>query len=188
MAEDQQTDEAIAAAVGVTKTTLENWKQRPEFRDRVQGHIQAFAEAIRDKGIAERVNRVEALNDRWRRMQQVIDERAEAMEGEVAGGGTGLLVRQEKQIGAGERAIHVVEYALDTGILSELRQHEKQAAQELGQWTEKQEHSGRDGAAIQYQVEVRPFDYRAASQHLAPPDADRAGIPDDPWIGTRQGY
>lgn len=33
----------------------------------------------------------------------------------------------------------VYEYELDTGLLKELREHEKQAAQELGQWTERKD-------------------------------------------------
>ena len=37
------------------------------------------------------------------------------------------------------------------------------------------------------QIEVRAFDYRAASLWLAPPGADRSGIPDDPWIGNAPG-
>jgi hypothetical protein len=31
----------------------------------------------------------------------------------------------------------VEEYEVDTGLLKELREHEKQAAQELGQWSDK---------------------------------------------------
>jgi hypothetical protein len=31
----------------------------------------------------------------------------------------------------------VAEYSIDTGLLKELRDHERQAAQELGQWAEK---------------------------------------------------
>jgi hypothetical protein len=33
--------------------------------------------------------------------------------------------------------VTVEEYQVDTGLLKELREHEKQAAQELGQWSEK---------------------------------------------------
>lgn len=162
VAQDQQSDVAIAAAVGVTKSTLEEWKLRPEFAERVQEHVQAFAAAIKEKGIAERVNRVAALNDRWRSLHQVIEERAADETMTAAGARTGLLVRTYKQ---GKMRL-AEEYAVDTGLLAELRQHEKQAAQELGQWTEKRELTGKDGAPMQQSgvLEIRYVnDWRSVS-------------------------
>lgn len=162
VAQDTLTDKQIAAECGVVERTLERWKLDPEFRARVQEHRDAFREQIRSEGIANRQNRVDALNDRWGRMRQVIEARAEE-HADVPGGDTGLLVRQAKLVkvyetaGAppadqsdaegevlysGKRDVIVYEYAVDTSLLKELREHEKQAAQELGQWTEKQEHSG----------------------------------------------
>lgn len=137
LAEDTRSNEVIAREVGVTRQALDKWLTRPEFRARIQEHVTAFREAIRAKGIAERVNRVAALNDRWQRMQQVIEARAAAMGSEVPGGETGLLVKQLKMIGKGDAAQVVEEYAVDVALLKELREHERQAAQELGQWTEK---------------------------------------------------
>jgi hypothetical protein len=55
----------------------------------------------------------------------------------VPGAETGLLTRTYKQIGSGEGAEKVEEYQVETGLLKELREHEKQAAQELGQWADK---------------------------------------------------
>lgn len=152
VAQDTQSDEAIAAACGVSKVSLEMWKRRPDFAARVQEHVAAFAEAIRGRGIAERQNRVDALNDRWQRMQRVIEDRAMEHDGEAPGAGTGLLVRQEKLLGTGRHAQRIVEWAVDTGLLNELRQHEKQAAQELGQWSEKREVTGKDGGPVQFEV------------------------------------
>ena len=101
--------------------------------------------AIREKRVAE-------LDDRHRRMRLIIDERGVEMAGcaycgkpkedhpvvlspdricerfmAIAGGASGLLSRDFKADG------HQV-FRVDTGLLSELREHEKQAAQELGQW------------------------------------------------------
>jgi hypothetical protein len=53
------------------------------------------------------------------------------------GADKGLLARSYKQLGSGEDATIVEEYAVDGVLLKELREHEKQAAQELGQWSEK---------------------------------------------------
>lgn len=148
VADDLLSDAQIAAECGVSRQALATWKKDPSFAQRVDEHLQATRAAIMTAGVAHRQNRIDAYNDRWNRMRQVIEERADAMDGEIAGAGTGLLVRTEKQIGAGDRAIHVVEYTVDTGLLKELRAHEEQAAKELGQWLDKHEHSGKDGAAL----------------------------------------
>jgi hypothetical protein len=139
VAEDRLPDKAIAAECGVTERQLERWKEHPEFRARVAGHVAAFREAVLSRGIARLENRVAALQDRWDGMKTVIRERAEEMQGECPGGGTGLLVRQVKSIGSGQAAREIEEYAVDTGLLKELREHERQAAQELGQWTDRQD-------------------------------------------------
>ena len=91
MAEDRLPDEQISAELGVAKKTLEMWTRREDFRAKVAGHVAALEEALRGKGIAERQNRVDALNDRWRRMQAVIHERATSYAGQAPGADTGLL-------------------------------------------------------------------------------------------------
>src|SRR5450759_3596687 len=63
-------------------------------------------------------------------MRRVIDERAAWADfADVPGGTTGLLVKDYK----GKEADQLV-YKVDTGLLGELRGHERQAAEELGQW------------------------------------------------------
>jgi hypothetical protein len=169
VAQDDLADRAIGAACGVTERTIERWKQHPEFAARVQEHRDAWREAIKAKGIAERQNRVDALNDRWHRMHQVIEERAEdAATAHVAGGSTGLIVRDVKGVGKGEDFQLIDIYSVDTGLLKELREHEKQAAQELGEWSEKREISGPGGDAI----EVRARDYREGLTPFLPPADD----------------
>ncbi|HEU4752053.1 MAG TPA: phBC6A51 family helix-turn-helix protein [Armatimonadota bacterium] len=139
VARDDLTDVEIANEVGIGKATLERWKAVPEFQARVEEHVTAFRALVRRRGIAVLENRIQAQQDRWERMQAVIHERAAEMDGEVAGGGSGLLVRQYKTVGSGDDAELVREYHVDTGLLRELRELEKQAAQELGQWTERQD-------------------------------------------------
>jgi hypothetical protein len=92
---------------------------------------ESMAAEIRGKGLVELSNRVDALNERWDGLQQVIKERA--MASAEPGAGSGLLVRTFKQIGSGDFAKVVEEYAVDTGLLKAPLDHEKQAAQELGQ-------------------------------------------------------
>jgi transposase-like protein len=129
---------AIAAKVGVVYTTLWRWKKHPEFAGRVEEHLARFREDVRRRGVAILEKRVSAVNDRWVRLQQIIEERADHADyAEAPGGKTGLLVKTIKQIGSGENAREVMEFAVDVGLLKELREHEKQAAMELGQWDDR---------------------------------------------------
>ena len=143
VAEDELTDEQIAEKLSIGRKTLHRWKQIPDFANRVKEITETVREAVLTKGIADRVNRVAALDDRWNRMKHVINERAvDPQMQDVAGGKTGLLVHQVKGIGKGEDFQVIDLYMVDAGLLKEMREHEKQTAQELGQWTEKQEISG----------------------------------------------
>jgi hypothetical protein len=73
------------------------------------------------------------------RIKTVVIERGIEMgTPEIAGGGTGLLVRKARMIGAGDNAREVEEFEVDTGTLREGRESLKQAAIELDQWEEKQ--------------------------------------------------
>jgi len=164
LAEDALTDEQIAAQVGVTPRQLWYWKATPAFADRVSGIVAAYADAIKDEGIANVKNRVAAQNDRWQRMQRIIDQRAAdpALVG-IPGGDTGLIVRQAKLVkvyeaaGSGQgdddgetlrsakRDVLVYEYAADMALAAEMRATEKEASEQLGQRVAKQEHSGEIG-------------------------------------------
>ncbi len=126
----------IADQCDVTRQTLWNWRKNPEFAAKLKEAREEIYQEVRRYGVTLRERRVSAVNDRWRRLQKVIEERAEEMAG-IPGGSTGLLVRTYKSIGSGPSAREVEEYKVDTGLLAELREHEKQAAQELGQWIEK---------------------------------------------------
>jgi hypothetical protein len=153
VAEDRLSNEAIAAKCGVVRRTLDVWKANSEFRQRVGELVEEFAEAAKRDGIARIETRVAALGDRWKRMHQVIEERAaDPTMADVPGGKTGLLCREVKLVkvldlrGIEEamedpapRFTPVEVYAVDTGTLAELRNHERQAAQELGQWTERKD-------------------------------------------------
>ena len=119
------------------------------IRARVAEIKKEITARLTECSIREVGERLKALESRWLAMQRVIAERAAAPEMQAASGGTtGLLVRTLKSLGSGDALRIVEEYAVDTGLLRELREHERQAAQELGQWTEKHEHSGADGGPI----------------------------------------
>jgi hypothetical protein len=145
LASDELTDAEISKKVGIRRQTLWEWKKRPEFMERVQACVGKYGDLAGRYAIGRKARRLAALEDRWERMRKLIEARAEAAEMmDAPGGDTGLLCHTQKSIGAGPSAEKVDEYEVDTGLLKELREHEKQAAVELGQWTEKREHSNPD--------------------------------------------
>lgn len=131
-------DTAIAEEVGVNRCTLWRWRRNAEFSKRVESHLEEIRAEIRRHGIGVVERRVAALDDRWHRLRRVMEERGASKDmQDVPGGPTGLLVRKYRSVGSGENADLVEEFFVDTGLLSELREHERQAAQELGQWLNK---------------------------------------------------
>lgn len=163
VAEDRLMDYQIAEKVGICLKTLTRWKARPEFRLRVDEHVAEFKRLVRSRGLAILERRVAQMDDRWKRMQQVIQERAESSEhSQFAGGATGLLAIQHKSI-----AEEIVkEAAVDTGLLKEMRELEKQASQELGQWAENTVVEHRDGSGIVDAIQ-RKLDSLAAAAGAA---------------------
>lgn len=128
----------IAAKLDIPSRTLYEWRRNPDFSGRVDAIVEEVRTALTRRAVAMAEQRVARLNRDWFRLQQVIDERAaDPTMADVPGGTTGLVVRTVKKIGSGEDSEIVYEYRVDDGTLAELRQIEKQAAQELGQWTER---------------------------------------------------
>lgn len=138
LAEDELTDEVIAGQCGVSRQAMAAWKLHPDFQERITDHITAARKVVLNSGIGLVQNRVKAYQDRWNRMKRVIIERAaDPKMASIAGGSTGLLVHDIKSVGSGANSREVDVYEVDTGLLKEMRELEKQAAQDLGQWTEK---------------------------------------------------
>jgi hypothetical protein len=145
-AENDLSDEEIATRLGTNRMTLWRWRQHPEFAgevDRVRRELGAVA--VR-RVIARRNRRLLSLEGRWLAMQEIIEARAaDPAHQRAPGGATGLLVRRQKMLGSGENAVLVEEFELDAAILKELREHERQAAIEVGDWVEKRAPVSPDG-------------------------------------------
>lgn len=143
LASGELTDTEIAERLDVTRQTIWYWKKNPEFAALIDEHLDRFREEVLRRGLANRMRRVKAQNDRWNRLQRIIEERADHADyANAPGGRTGLLARTVKMIGSGENATVIEEFAVDVGLAKLLLEHEKQAAQELGQWIDKQEVAG----------------------------------------------
>lgn len=125
-----------ASAIGSRLAKKENISQRiKELQTQVAEKVSESAARLIEVEIASRKQRLEALNLRWRLLEQVRAERAaDPTMAKVPGGKTGLLVRQIKSVGSGKDQKLIPEFALDIGMLKEIRLHEQQAAMELGEW------------------------------------------------------
>jgi transposase-like protein len=137
LAEDSLSNAGIANTVGVSEVTLWKWRQQPDFKARVTEHVQALDRAVSRYSIAKRRERIRILDEQMRDLLAVKEARAEKYVDECPGGGTGLLVKQVKIGGGGENVVVIDEYVIDGGLIAELRALQKQAAQELGQWSDK---------------------------------------------------
>jgi hypothetical protein len=139
VAEDELVDEEIAAQCNIDVRQLRRWKKIPEFAARVKELAVEFGNAMARYAIGRKQRRVALLEKRRQRLEALIEARAAALEGVegAVGGFTGLLAHDVKQIGGGENAERVDVYTADVALLRELREIEKQAAIECGQWDEK---------------------------------------------------
>lgn len=144
---------------------------------RIRAHEEALQASVRNRGIAEKQRRVDVLNDLAGRLLRTLEARAaDPSLQHIPGGPEGVLVRQVKAVkvyaSGGDRLPRdegedpgepvyptkqvrlVAEYAVDTSTLAELRATLKQAAQEVGEWTERRELTGKDGGPLE--VSHRP--------------------------------
>lgn len=143
-AEDELTDAEIEALLNVAHSTLWRWRKVPEFRARVDELARELTAGPRKQAIARRARRVAELQRRHEKLLAVIEARGVHPDyQQLPGGETGVLVARHKIIGRGADSREVVEYEVDTGLLKELREIEKQAAIEVGDWSEKRELSGK---------------------------------------------
>jgi transposase-like protein len=138
LAENDFTVEEIAEKLGVARSTIYEWRALPDFSARVAALEKMLGDISLRRIIARKSRRLLALEDRWLRMQRVIEERAAnpAMQN-APGGKTGMLVRRQRMLGSGPAAKLIEEFEFDAALEKALRETEKQAAQECGQWEQR---------------------------------------------------
>jgi len=143
VADDRKTDTEIAKEVGINWRTLMRWKIDPAFRAKVQAIKDRYAAELIGRGLADRQNRIDALNRDWQAIETILAERAIVPEVQGAPGGTtGWVVRTLKMLGSGEFGREIEEFGYDKAVLDARLALAKQAATETGQWTEKREVNG----------------------------------------------
>lgn len=167
VAADDQSDERIAASLGIVRATLSNWKRHPDFAARVEQIVAEYRAAVLQRGIAVRENRMAALDDRWRRLRSVVEAWAAALQGDADPFKLGA--HRDAALASGfESGMVGIEWVTtpkgnfrpqfktDTALSAEMRNLEKQAAQEMGEWVERgsqaMEVSGKGGKPLTVRV------------------------------------
>jgi hypothetical protein len=134
LAEASLTDQEIAERVGIDRQKLRDWKRHPQFQARVQALQRRLGNLFDQVPLGRKLRRVQALQDRWDRLNRIIAARSTAVclnpDGTpVPGAETGLLA--PTLVGRGKD--RMVVYKLDVDLLRELREIESAAAKEMGQ-------------------------------------------------------
>ena len=133
-ARDQLPDAEIAAGCRINRRTLSRWRREPEFQARIQECRERLDEAC-EFGIGDKLQRLIALDKRWRDLNQIVLERSASFrKQEEPGGTTGIQCQRQKvlRLSDGDRVTYS-EFPFDYALLRELLSHEMQAAKELGQ-------------------------------------------------------
>lgn len=161
-AKGNATEAARLAGYEGSEATLRSIGSENLTKPNIEARIAEYRARIEAEGLANQQNRIDAYNRRWKLLEQIRKERAEdEWLADVPGGKTGFVVKQLKTVKhqyipdpddedgkPSQMIVETWESAVDTGLLRELRELEKQAAQDIGQWTEKREVTGKDGESF----------------------------------------
>ena len=161
VAEDTLSNQEISDLLDINPKTLTTWKQHPIFITRVDELIVGLQDRARRRGLARLDKRQDAQFDRHRRMVDLVEARADQHKDDGPDGATGAIVRELKSVTVryerdpsdpDSKAFSVreeiYEHTFDAALMRELRELEKQIAQDAGQWSEKREITGASGGPV----------------------------------------
>jgi hypothetical protein len=174
IADNQISNDQIAARIGVTPKTVTLWKREsPEFRARIAEHVATFRKNITTTGLVLKENRIALLKARAATIRGMMLARGKQKCMRNAPGETvmqkGIQVRTQKSIGSGHFAEKVEEFAVDTAALAEERAILQQIATEMGDWKTKSQVEVAEGPSI---VDILR-DRRLRRLHCEQEDQDR---------------
>lgn len=151
LAPADRTIRSVIAELGISRTQFFKWRQDPLFDRLLEESRAAYAKRFFHIGLVNKEQRLMHLNDMHERLMEVIEERAESpIYKEAPGGSTGLIVKTIRIITPkGKPPIRINEYKVDTATLAELREIQRDVAEEMGQLTQKHELTGLDGKPLQ---------------------------------------
>ena len=162
------TEEEIATALGLARTTVQRWKREPAFKKRL-GELRAeLREEMGHGSIADSLERLIERDARWKGHRALRLKRAERFSGsgnepdkdcdlELA---TGMYKKKTlRRFHQGELVSEEIEPIFDMGLYRALHDDELLTAKELGEIVTKAEVSGPGGKPIQMQMEVNIVGY-----------------------------
>ena len=146
IAQGRLSQAVIAKRAEISKRTLTYWQKEPEFRETVARHRDAFRKAAEQQreeisklGLALRRERIFQKMRRHAHLREIQlarskDERILNYLGQDTGVAAGLICVRYKGKDATQE-----EFVLDTGMLAEFDELERDIAIEVGDWKEKHE-------------------------------------------------
>lgn len=146
LAEGRLTIPQVAERMKVTSRAVDKWKAHPEFAAKIRAIMAEAEQAVTQYAVAQKAQRVARLNQDWLSLQDVQDARKAAMADQDA---DPLRLGQFRAaaLAAGMTSGNVVvewvtsptggfrpQFKVDTSLLREVRDIEKQVAAELANW------------------------------------------------------
>ena len=162
--------------------------RQPEMAARLQQLKSSITANVLKLDISDRNARIAAVKNRSNRLRAALDclrsERARDL-ADVSGGQSGLLSRDYSGKNGGQEI-----YSIDTGMIAlerELRAHDRQVAQELGQWQETLEDRQRGASheALLQQLERGRERARRGALEYRARRAEEAGTARAPMVQSR---
>jgi len=173
VAEGVRSDRQIITDLGISMVMLHKWERHPDFMAKVEEFRAEINRAVLSHGVAVKENRIRGMQERLDRMKALIAARAESGEARVARGigdpgeETGLLA----ETGAGK----VTVMAFDTGLMKEIRELERQVAQELGQFERKVDVTS-GGQTIAFTIPMSDVPDTVGTQEILEPQTVKATV------------
>lgn len=163
------TEEEIATALGLARTTVQRWKREAAFKRRL-GELRAeLREEMGRNTVADQLARLQERDQRWQAHRKLRQKRAERFSNpalaldedcdlELA---TGMYKKKvyRRYDDKGNLLVEEIEPIFDVGLYRALHDDELLTAKELGEIVTKAEVSGPGGKPIQMQMEVSIVGY-----------------------------
>ena len=146
-----------------------------DVRSRVSELQQEIESSFVRLQITERLQRLEAIQNRWDRVRAAIDARAR--EDYDAMMKTGIVIRGLRNVGHGKDAQVVEEYEIDTAAIEALNSIEKRAAIETGQEVDRADINLRGNVQAQAEMLRKAFTLEELEVMDAKIEAAKAGTP-----------
>lgn len=147
----------VAEQVGVSVTTLCNWRRKDQFQQVLDAYRNRLANVVFGHGIAQKVNRVAKLNRLAERLETIITERAQCFAEvfpDIPGGSSGLIAHSRKGAGSGDMAEVNDVFELDSALHKAYLDTLEKAQKEMGDFYSRPDDTIKSGPGGSGNVQV----------------------------------